>query len=286
MKAEENEKMPDDIIYTYMKQVRMIPLLDAEKERSLALRIQSGDKIAKQKLVEANLRLVVKISMSYRCHDVALMDIIQEGNIGLMRAAGKFAVEKNVRFSTYSSFWIKQSIRRFLESKTRMIHIPIQKEELLRKIRDAEHSLSQILGRDPRTEEIAEKIGCAIEDVERLRNAVSSVSLDSALDANVEEAEIVTFGELYADPRQLNPEEEFIQNYSAGEARNFLRRCLNTKERGVIMQRFRFVPGETHSLQKIGDKMGLSAEAVRQIEKKALNKISKERDELAACVYA
>ena len=199
-----------------------------------------------------------------------------------MHAAEKFAADRNVRFSTYSSLWIKQSIKRFLESKSRTIHIPIHKEELLRKINAAEHSLRQILGRDPRVDEISQKIGRAVEDVERLRNAASNISLDSS----IAEDEDVTLGEICADPNQVDPEEEYIKKASVNDTRNFLRRCLNTKERGVILQRFRSIPGENRTFQKLGEQMGLSAETVRQIEKKALSKINNARDELANCVYA
>ncbi|MDR2841705.1 MAG: RNA polymerase sigma factor RpoD/SigA [Spirochaetaceae bacterium] len=271
------------ILKSYFKQIKAIPLLSAEEEIALAKKIQSGSESAKKRLTESNLRLVVKICRAYNVKDIPLMDLIQEGNIGLMHACGKFDIEKNVRFSTYAALWIKQAITRFLETKRRAIHLPIQKEDLIRKIGYAESNLRQLYGRSPQSEEIAAEIGCTKEEIDYVAGISDTVfSLESELDKDGG----TTFGEICEDKQQQNPEHEYLVRCSDVETRCFLKRHLDKRERTVILQRFRFHQNGHHTFKKIGEEMGLSAEAVRQIEKRALNKIKLSYNELADCVYA
>jgi RNA polymerase primary sigma factor len=270
----------DDIVQSYFNQIKAIPLLQFEDELELSKRIQQGDKLARQRLIEANLRLVVKIARSYAINDVSLMDIIQEGNIGLMHAAEKYDHKKNVRFSTYASWWIRQAISRFMTNKRRAIRLPQRKEEILRKIQKAYHTLSQILMHQPSSEEIAEEIGVSVEEIDHVLNMTSDlVSLE--MDAgNDDSATVVDLHEDYT----YSPERTVLRKYSRSDTLRFLNR-LKEKERRILMYRYRLDGGEHYTLKKIGDKMGLSPETVRQIEIKALKKIRREAGELQNFLY-
>jgi RNA polymerase primary sigma factor len=272
-----------DIYQPYIKSIKKIPLLSAGEEAGLARRASKGDKAAVRRLIEANLRLVVKLGQKYVSSDISLMDIIQEGNIGLMRAVEKFDLNRNVRFASYAALWIKQSIARFAASKRRAIKLPLKKEELLRKIYAAEHVLQQKLGRPPKTDEIAGMIGCSLHDIELITNIASNpLSLEAEFDGGNGRS-LACFCE---DVHSYDPEHEFLIRSSGNETRRFLKTHLNARERNVILHRFRFVDSDIRTFQKLGDKMGITAEAVRQIEKRALNKIRTKSDELLRCVYA
>lgn len=275
--------LSDDVYKTYIMQVKRIPLLTLEEERELSDRAIKGDEDAIRRLIEANLRIVIKIGQKYVGPGISLMDIIQEGNFGLMRAVEKFDSSKNVRFATYAVLWIKQSIIRFVASKRRVIRLPFKKEELLRKIYIAEHILQQRLGRTPKLDEIAAETNCSAMEVKLVLNVSSNpLSLETELLDN----ENNPSSEILDDSRQDNPEREFLMRSSRKETRCFLKRYLSVRERNVILYRFRFVDSDTYTFKKLGDIMGISAEAVRQIEKRALRKIRTKSDELFDCVYA
>ncbi|MDR2344383.1 MAG: RNA polymerase sigma factor RpoD/SigA [Spirochaetaceae bacterium] len=277
------EMKTDDAYKLYIKQVKKAPLLTLEEERSLTRRVAEGDEKAKNRLIEANLRLVIKIGQKYLSAGIPLMDIIQEGNMGLMHAVEKFDSGKNVRFATYAVLWIKHSITRFVVSRRHAIRLPLKKEELLRKIYISEHILHQKFGRAPKIDEIAAETGYSVYDVELVMN-ISSNPL--SLEVELFDNEGSSFVEICEDSRQCNPEREFLIHSSKNETRRFLKSHLNVRERNVILHRFRFVDSDVYTFQKLGDIMGISAEAVRQIEKRALNKIRTKRDELLGCVYA
>ncbi|MDR2803492.1 MAG: RNA polymerase sigma factor RpoD/SigA [Treponema sp.] len=277
------EMQNNETYQSYIKQVKKIPLLTVQEEQELARRAANGDKEAINRLVEANLRLVIKVGQNYLAADISLMDIIQEGNMGLMHAVEKFDISKNVRFSTYAVLWIKQAIARFVVSKRRTIRLPLKKEELLRKIYIAEHILHQKLGRTPKVNEVADETGYSVADVELVMNIASNpLSLEAELSDNAG----VSFAEICEDSHQSNPEREFLIHDSKNETRRFLKNHLNIRERKVIFHRFHLVDSDMYTFQKLGDTMGISAEAVRQIEKRALNKIRSKRDELLKCMYA
>ncbi|MDR1256840.1 MAG: RNA polymerase sigma factor RpoD/SigA [Spirochaetaceae bacterium] len=273
----------DDAYQSYIKGIKRVPLLSAEEEAELARRASTGDKEAVRRLIEANLRLVVKLGQKYLSNGVSLMDIIQEGNMGLMHAVEKFDANKNVRFASYAALWIKQAIGRFAASGRHAIRLPLKKEELLRKIYAAEHVLHQKLGRTPKIDEIAGEVGCSVCNIELITNIASN---PLSLEAEFDSANGGSLAEFCEDDRRYNPEHEFLVHSSRNETRRFLKTHLNVRERNVILHRFRFIDSDIHTFQKLGDTMGITAEAVRQIEKRALNKIRTKRDELLKCVYA
>jgi RNA polymerase primary sigma factor len=284
MKAQAKEK-PDrdeDILQTYFDQIKKISLLSFEDELELSRRIQQGDEAARKRLIEANLRLVVKIARAYIIPDVPFMDIIQEGNMGLMHAAGKYDHVRNVRFSTYASWWIRQYITRYLSNKRRAIRLPHRKEEIFRKIQRAYHTLSQALTRQPRTSEIAEEIGIPVDDVEFIINITHSfISLE--METGDDESAVVM--DLHED-YTYSPERALMRKSSKAATLGVLDR-LKDREKRILMYRYQLNGCETHTLKKIGDKMGLSPETVRQIEIKALKKMRRHAEELRGlCVEA
>ena len=273
----------DDILRSYVAQIRKIPLLSFEEELELSQLIQQGNETARQRLIEANLRLVVKVARSYTAQDVSLMDIIQEGNLGLMHAAEKYSHLKNVRFSTYACWWIRQSISRFLVNRRRAIRLPHRKEEVLRKVQKVYHTLSQTLMRQPRLDEIAKEVGVSQEEVELVLNMTNGfVSLE--MDNGNEEYSNIMM-DVYGD-YTYSPEQELIRQSSRDATLKALK-TLKAKERRILMYRYQLNGGERHTLKSIGDKMGLSPETVRQIEIRALRKMRDHAKDLEAyCMEA
>jgi RNA polymerase primary sigma factor len=273
-----NSDNADNILQTYFDQIKVIPLLSFEEELALSRRIQKGDGKARQRLIEANLRLVVKIAYMYFFADIPVMDIIQEGNIGLMRAADKYDYAKNVRFSTYAGWWIRQAITRFLSDKRRVIRLPHRKEELLRKVQWACHGLSQSLARRPRAAEIAGEIGVPPADVESVLGIAGGfIPLDAD---NGEDASALI--DTYED-YTYSPERALMHQVSRDAVMEILNR-LKDREKRVLMYRYQINGGECRTLKKISARMGLSPETVRQIELKALGKIRSQAEELKTCV--
>jgi RNA polymerase primary sigma factor len=271
----------DDVLQTYFNQIKDTPLLSFEDELELSKRIQGGDKDAHKKLVEANLRLVVKIARAFLGPDISYMDIIQEGNLGLIRAAEKYDYRKNVRFSTYAAWWVRQYIGRFLANYRRTIRLPHRKEEILRRIQRSYHHLSQILMRQPRPAEIAKEIGVPVEDVELILHMTNNL-LPLEMDDSREEAAGTL--ELHGD-YTYSPERALLRKSSRDETLRFLNR-LKEREKRILTYRYQLNGGEQYTLKKIGDKMGISAETVRQIEIRALRKIRPHVEELRNCLYA
>jgi RNA polymerase primary sigma factor len=267
----------DDNYYTYINSLNKIPLLTFEEELELSRKIQTGDAIARKKLIEANLRLVVKIACAYFVRDISLLDLIQEGNIGLMHAVNKYDHLKRIKFSTYAARWIRQAISRYLSDKQRVIHLPQKKEEMLRKIQNVHYSLSQLYMRQPKIEEIAEEIGVPQADVEFIMNlSRDTISMESASDSN-ESASVLES----LDNFTYSPELALIKKGSREAALKALN-LLKEREKKILFYRYQFNGGRRYTLQKIGDKMGLSAEAIRQIEHKAIQKLRSHAEYLQA----
>jgi len=266
----------DDFLQIYFNQIKVYPLLDFEQELELSRLIKKGDQDALNTLIKANLRLVVKIARPYATPpDVSFMDIVQEGNIGLMHAAGKYDYEKNVRFCTYASWWIRQFIIRYLTNKRRIVRLPHRKEEMLRKIQHTYHTLSQTLMHQPRTEDISDELGIPVKDIDFIVN-MSSGPLPLELDnSNEDGAAVMEIHEDYT----YSPERALFRQYYRDGARRFLDR-LKKRERQVLTYRYQLEDGEPHTLKGIGDKMDISPETVRQIEMKALAKIRSHADDL------
>jgi RNA polymerase primary sigma factor len=265
--------------HSYFQEIRPLPLLSFEEELELAKRIHHGDTAARKRLIEANLRLVVKIAKAYMCDDVDFMDLVQEGNIGLMHAVDKYSHERNVRFATYANWWIRQYICRFLTNKRRAIRLPHRKEETLRKIQKTYHILSQTLMRQPRTEEIAAALDLPEEDVALIMN-MSAGPL--ALETEGSEEDLPSVMDLHED-YTYSPEEEFFRQYAKEDAMRILNH-LQDRERRIIMYRYQINCGKSYTLRHIGDKLGISAETVRQIELRALKQLRAHADEFSGYV--
>ncbi len=276
------EKMGEeqkDALKSYFGQIKKTPLLTFEEEQELSRRIQGGDSQAKHKLIESNLRLVVKIAKSFMQADLSLLDLIQEGNLGLIKAASKFDYKKKVRFSTYASWWIKQSIVRSLSNKRRTIRLPHRKEEMLRKINKAYNTLSQVVMREPNTAELAVEVGLAEDEVVSIMNMANSVvSLNGESSENSGSLE-----EVFED-YSFDPDRALISKSLKEETMKFLG-TLEAKEKEILMFRFSFYGGKKYTLKRVGDRMGISAETVRQIEMRALRKLGKFADELKEYIY-
>ena len=270
----------DDNLRAYFAQIKQARLLTFEEELSLSKRIMAGDDEARTQLIESNLRLVVRIAKNYITPDVSILDLIQEGNLGLIRAVSKYDYRKSVRFSTYASWWIKQSIVRALSNKKRVIRLPHRQEEKLRKINKVFNNLSQVLMREPTLVEIAEEIGLEEAEIASILNSSSSVaSLDSkATEDSGNLHEVI-------EDMSFNPDNELMRKNLRDDTMRFLKQ-LHDKERQIIMYRFSFIGGKRYTLKKIGDELGISPETVRQIEIRALKKLRSFSDELKEYVYS
>jgi RNA polymerase primary sigma factor len=274
------EDIMDKSLQNYYDRIKKLALLSFEEELALSEQMEQGDDSARMRLIEANLRLVIKIARPYMTGVMPLMDIIQEGNLGLIHAAGKYDYRKKVRFSTYASLWIRQYIIRFLSTKYREIRLPYRKEQILRRIQQSYHTLSQTLMHKPSHKEIAEDIGISEKEVDFIL-WISHGFI--SLDMNIENDEPMSVAELQED-YTYSPERDFLKKSSRAEAIHCLNR-LKDREKRILMYRYQLNGGEWHTLKKIGDKMGLSAETVRQIEIKALKKMRGSADELRKYIY-
>lgn len=266
MTAKNTAQKKESPFQVYYKQIKTFPLLNREEELSIARRIQNGDKEFRQKLVESNLRLVVKIARPYISRDINFLDLIQEGNIGLINAAERFNPEKNVRFSTYASWWIRQSIFLFLANKRRIIRLPQKKEDILRKIQKSYHPLSQKYNRMPNASEIADEIGESKNDVETVMAVTSNMVSTDPSDS--ESASVLEYHEDYT----YNPERIILKEDSKSSTIQILN-SLKEHEKKILMYRYQFIGSGKETLKKISSQMGISPETVRQIQLKALRKI-------------
>jgi RNA polymerase primary sigma factor len=256
-----------DALQSYYSQIRKNPLLDAEQERDLSRRIQAGDALAQKTLVESNLRLVVKIARAYVTPDTSLLDLIQDGNLGLLKAADRFDHNKGVRFSTYAAWWIKQAITRSIANRRRAIRLPHRKEDALKRIQRAYNFLSQTLMRTPTEDEIAEEVRMTREDVvEIMHMAVSPVSLDSEI--NEDNGTILDL----LEDNSFAPETQVMSDLLREETINSLKE-LKDREQAVLRYRYALDGGERYTLKKVSDTMGISPETVRQIEMRAIRKL-------------
>jgi len=257
----------DSILDSYYSGIKHIALLDAEGEQELSRLIAGGSEEARRKLIEANLRLVIKIARAYVTPDMPLMDLIQEGNVGLIKAAEKFDGARNVRFSTYASWWIKQSITRALVNSRRAIRLPHRKEELLRKIQRSYNWLTQSLKREPSSAEIARDLGVSEQCVAELQGMASAmISLEC--DSDSESGGVI---DVFED-NSYSPDEALMRSTVREETIRMLEILLE-KERQILMYRFDLASDGRRTLKTIGEELGISPETVRQIEKRALRKL-------------
>jgi RNA polymerase primary sigma factor len=270
----------DDLLETYVKQIKIFPLLTFEDELELSKQVQKGNAEAVHRLVNCNLRLVVKIAGLYNMPDIPLMDMIQEGNLGLLHAAEKYDYRRNVRFCTYASWWIRQFISRYISNKRRMVRLPLRKEESLRKIQRAYNVLCQSMMHQPKTSDIAEKLGISVQDVD----SIISMTTDP-LPLEMSTGEDENAGTMdYHEDYTYSPERNMLKQVSQDGTLHVLNK-LKEQEKRIISYRYQLNGCERHTLREIGDKLHISPETVRQIELRALKKIRSHATELKECVY-
>ena len=256
----------------YLNEIGQIPLLSEEEERELGRRSAQGDSSARQKLAEGNLRLVVSLAKHYTGRGVQMMDLIQEGNMGLMRAAEKYDYTMENRFSTYASWWIKEAMQRAIDQQSREIRVPVHVAENMKKVQKISKDLQQKLGRDPLPKDIAEKMpGKTEEDVKNILSYLQSpVSLETPVGDEGENS----LGDMVEDKTEATPEEAMNALVQKEEVSELLE-ALSERERQVIRLRYGLEDGKTHTLEEIGSILNVTRERVRQIEARALEKLRK-----------
>jgi RNA polymerase primary sigma factor len=262
-----------DALQLFLNEVRRHPLLTADEEVELSKRIEQGDAEAKERMINSNLRLVVSLAKKYQGHDLPLLDLIQEGILGLIRAAEKFDWRRGYKFSTYATFWIRQAIQRGIANKARTIRIPVHIGQRERKVARVERELHGKLGRPPTDEEVAQEAEVSVPEIEEIRDAARAVtSLDRPIGAEGEAA----FGDIMpsGDPE---PEEE-VEVTLRSEALHRALDHLPDREREVVKLRFGVNGNDPTPLRETGRRMGLSAERVRQLEAKALKRLAATRE--------
>jgi len=272
-------KTNDSMLELYFKQVKAFPLLSFEEELELSKKIQGGDADALHRMVNSNLRLVIRIAGLFNVPGIPILDLIQEGNIGLIHAAEKFDYRKNVRFCTYASWWIRQFISRFIAKRRRLVRLPQRKEETLRKIQHAYHSLCQSLMHQPRNSDIAKELGIPVRDVDSFIN----LAADSLYYEQSSSSDAVCAVDVHED-YTYNPEVNFLKQASRDGTMRILNKLMD-KEMRILSYRYQLNGCEHHTLREIGDKFDISPETVRQIEKRALKKIRIHAKELKDCLY-
>ncbi|MBF0331492.1 MAG: RNA polymerase sigma factor RpoD/SigA [Candidatus Omnitrophica bacterium] len=258
-----------DSIKAYLKDVRPIALLNAEQEVEIARRVQKGDKEARDHMITANLRLVISIAKRYVNLGIPLGDLIEEGNIGLMRSVDKFDPEKGYRFSTYAAWWIKQGISRAIIDQGKMIRVPVYMNEEIVKYRKAVEALTHKLGRRPQTGEVAKKLQVPVDKVKELDQAITKMS---SLDAPIGEDGDGQVKDLIEDESLAAPDEQLEMFLNKERARDILNE-LDDRERQIIAMRYGLADGETRTLAEIADVLGVSRERVRQLEGSIIKKL-------------
>ena len=267
-KAAAAQKSTNDPLRLYVRQIGDGPLLTREEERELARRKDAGDEDAKRKLIEANLRLVMSITRHYTRAGVPLLDLIQEGNLGLMRAVEKFDYRMGYKLSTYATWWIRQSITRALADQGRTIRLPVHVAEQLRRMLRARRQLAQRLNRDPTTKEVADESGLPESRIEQLRDLVEDpVSLETP----VGDGESL-YGDLIEDTKSDRPDEETAVNLRHKELARALQ-SLNPRLRHVLELRFGLSGSDPVTLEEVGEGLGITRERVRQLETRALREL-------------
>ena len=259
----------DDPVRMYLKEIGQVKLLSADEEVELAKRVAEGDQEAKNKLTEANLRLVVSIAKKYSGRGLHILDLIQEGNTGLIRAVDKFDWTKGNKFSTYATGWIRQAITRAIADQARTIRVPVYMVEVINKATRCNRKLVQELGREPTVEEIAAELGLPVEKIiEANRTAADTLSLDTP----VGDEEDTSIGSFVEDERTPGPADA-TSNALLAEALKEILDTLTEREADVLRMRFGMYDGRTHTLEEVGQQFGVTRERIRQIENKAIRKL-------------
>lgn len=262
----------------YMQEIGQVPLLTVAEEVKLARRIHRGDESAREHMIRANLRLVVKIARDYENLGLPLLDLINEGNIGLMKAVERFDPRKGGKFSTYGCYWIKQSIKRALANQSKVIRLPVHVQERLFKMRQVQHKWQEIYGRNPDRQELSQELGLGDMIVRRMERACISMN---SLDAPIGEDESSKLGDIVMDERTLNAFDELDQKTMHGLVAGMLS-SLNQRELQIIQERFGLDGDPGKTLEEIAEKFGLTRERIRQLQNIALAKLRRQLDQLDA----
>jgi len=260
----------EDPLLSYMRDISDVPLLTAAQEVGLAKSIEQGDAAALEKFIISNLRLVVSVAKRYTGRGLPLLDLIQDGNIGLMRAVQKYDWRKGFKFSTYATWWIRQAITRAISDKARTIRLPVHMGEAITRLNRVSQRLTQQLGREPTEEELAQALGVGIQKV---RDVIKAAHVPSSLEAPIGEEEDSELADMVADEISQHPEDAVYEMMLKSETQDALGSLLTAREKLVLQLRFGFGNGRVYPLQKIGEVLGITRERVRQIEAKALEKL-------------
>lgn len=272
------DDISDDSVRMYLREIGKIPLLDQEEEEKLALRAMEGDQKAKNKMAESNMRLVVSIAKRYSGRGMELLDLIQEGNTGLLRAVDKFDPEKGFKFSTYATWWIRQAITRAIADQARTIRIPVHMVETINKLMRTQRKLTQELNREPTVEEIASAMDMEPEKIEHIFKIKQDItSLDAGIGKDGEEGEDSTLGDFIEDEDTATPEDSATMQLLKDQVREVLS-SLSDREQKIIKMRFGLDGTKAHTLEEVGLEFAVTRERIRQIEAKALLKLRKHKD--------
>jgi len=264
------DDVSDDSVRLYLREIGKIPLLSSEEELALAHKVVAGDKRAKDKMAEANMRLVVSIAKRYVGRGLDLLDLIQEGNTGLLRAVEKFDPDKGFKFSTYATWWIRQAITRAIADQARTIRIPVHMVETINKLLRTQRRLTQELNREPTNEEIAKEMEMEVEKVEHIMKIKQDIhSLDQSVRDDEEDS---VLGDFVEDEDTVTPEESATNQLLKEHVQELLS-GLSEREQKIIRMRFGLDDGKNHTLEEVGHEFSVTRERIRQIEAKALRKL-------------
>ena len=275
--AENVDQFSDDSVRLYLREIGKIPLLSNEEEVDLAYRIVKGEKKAKDKMVEANMRLVVSIAKRYSGRGLDFLDLIQEGNTGLLRAVEKFDPDKGFKFSTYATWWIRQAITRAIADQARTIRIPVHMVETINKVLRATRKLTNELNREPTVEEIAKEMGMELEKIDYVMKIKQDIaSLDATVGRDGDDEDSV-LGDFIEDEGRVSPEDAAAAQMLKEQIAEILS-SLSEREQKVVKLRFGIGGGRSHTLEEVGAEFSVTRERIRQIEAKALSKLRKHKD--------
>lgn len=275
--AENVDAFADDSVRLYLREIGKIPLLSLEEETEFAKKVVEGDKKAKDKMVEANMRLVVSIAKRYSGRGLDLLDLIQEGNTGLLRAVEKFDPEKGFKFSTYATWWIRQAITRAIADQARTIRIPVHMVETINKVLRTTRKLTQELNREPSIEEIAKELDMEPEKIEyvmRIKQDIASLDASVGRDGDDEDS---VLGDFVEDEERASPEDSAVTQILKEQLAAILS-TLSEREQKIIRMRFGIGGERPHTLEEVGAEFSVTRERIRQIEAKALSKLRKHKD--------
>src|SRR5438093_4546384 len=272
----------DTAFHLYLREIGQTPLLTPREEIELARRIRKGDRRAREQMIKANLRLVVKIARDYESYGLPLLDLINEGNIGLMKGVERFDPGKGAKLSTYAAWWIKQSIKRALANQSKTIRLPVHVVDKLFHLRRAATKLEEVLGREPTDEEIAGELGFPVARVKQLRRAAVR---PTSLDAPIGDDESNRVADVVKDEAADTPYEQLEEKTNSAMIHEMVQ-TLDAREQAILRQRFGLDGGDRKTLEEIGEQFGVTRERIRQIEEIALKKLRQRIVELDTVQFA